>query len=162
VPAARLLPLVLLAVSVLVVGAALVSQHVGGLQPCPLCLYQRWPWYATIALSLLAVLAAGRRGAHLVLALCGVLLAAGALLALYHVGVEAGVLQGPSACSGAAAADTVEALRAQIMGTAPVRCDEVAWSFLGVSMAGWNALASIAAAGFAFWGFRRLRAEAAA
>ena len=155
--AARRLSLELLVLSAAVVGGALLSEHVGGLRPCELCLYERWPWYATIALTLVVVLVGAKRGAGAVLALCGLILLAGAGLAFYHVGVEQHWFAGPSTCSGAAAADSVEALKAQIMGTAPVRCDEIAWSLFGISMAGWNLIASLLAAGYAFWGAYQLR-----
>jgi disulfide bond formation protein DsbB len=65
-------------------------------------------------------------------------------LAFYHVGVEQHWFAGPTACSGAAtAADTLEALKAQILHQQPVRCDEPAWSLWGISLAGWNLLASL-------------------
>jgi disulfide bond formation protein DsbB len=70
--------------------------------------------------------------------------AVGSALALYHVGVEKHWFAGPSACTGAAtAADTVETLKARILGQMPVRCDEPAWSLWGISLAGWNLLASL-------------------
>jgi disulfide bond formation protein DsbB len=158
---ARSFAVALLLLSVAVVGGALLSQHVGGLQPCALCLYQRWPWYATIALALVVVLVGGRAESAWVLALCAAVLGAGAALAFYHVGVEQHWFAGPSSCGAAATgAATIEELKAQILGTAPVRCDEVTWSLFGLSMAGWNLLASLAVAGVALLGFRRAQAEA--
>jgi disulfide bond formation protein DsbB len=69
---------------------------------------------------------------------------AGSGLAFYHVGVEQHWFVGPTACSGAATdADTLEALKAQILHQQPVRCDEPAWSLAGISLAGWNLLASL-------------------
>jgi disulfide bond formation protein DsbB len=155
--AARSFALELLVLSAAVVGSALLSQYWGGLVPCELCLYQRWPWYVVIVLTLVVALAGGGRAAAPVFALCGLVLVAGAGLALYHVGVEQGWVAGPTACAGAGAADSVEALKAQIMGTAPARCDEVAWSLFGVSMAGWNAVASLLVAAYALWGTTQLR-----
>lgn len=155
--AARRLALELLVLSAAVVGGALLSEYAGGLRPCELCLLERWPWYATVALTLFVVLVGSGRGAAAVLALAGVILLAGAALAFYHVGVEQHWFAGPTACSGTAAADSVEALKAQIMGAAPVRCDEVAWSLFGISMAGWNLIVSLLVAGYAFWGARRLQ-----
>jgi disulfide bond formation protein DsbB len=88
---------------------------------------------------------------------------AGAGLAFYHVGVEQHWFAGPSACTGAAtAADTVEALKARILGQMPVRCDEPAWSLWGISLAGWNLLASLgtgSACLAAFWLLRGRQAE---
>src|SRR5437762_2762493 len=136
--------LVVLVLSTGIVGAALLSQHVGGLQPCVLCLYQRWPYYAAIALTLIAVLAGDRTTTPIVLLVCALLFAAGAAVAFYHVGVERHWFQGPTTCSSpSVAADTVEALRQRLLAQPVVRCDEVAWSLFGVSMAGWNFLASL-------------------
>ena len=157
---ARRLALELLVASTVVVGAALLSQYVGKLVPCELCLYQRWPWYATAALMLVVLLAGGGRAAAPVAGLAGLILLAGAGLAFYHVGVEKGWFALPAACSGAGAADSVEALKAQIMGRAPVRCDEVAWSLFGISMAGWNFIASLLVAAWAIRGAARLRRSA--
>jgi len=73
----------------------------------------------------------------------------GAGLGGYHAGVEWGFWAGPTACAGGAGVggQSAEALLAQIMAAPVVRCDEVAWSLLGLSMAGWNALASAGLAG---------------
>ena len=133
-----------LVASAAVLGTALLSEYWGGLMPCELCLLQRWPWYATIALALIMVLVDGGRAAAWVLALCGVVLAAGAALAFYHVGVEQHWFAGPTACTApAAGAMTLEQMKQQILGTAPVLCDRPAWTLFGVSMAGWNLLASL-------------------
>jgi disulfide bond formation protein DsbB len=82
-------------------------------------------------------------------------------LAFYHVGVEQHWFAGPTACSGAAtAADTLEALKAQILRQQPVRCDEPAWSLWGISLAGWNLLASLVMGSTClavFWRLRRPR-----
>jgi disulfide bond formation protein DsbB len=153
----RLVPLFLLLASALVVGGALFSQYVGGLQPCELCLYQRWPYYAMIALAALALAAGGRAAASWLAAAGALLFAAGAVLAFYHVGVEHKWFAGPTACTGSlAAANSVEALKAQIMGLQPVRCDEPQWSLFGVTLAGWNLLASLGLAGFCLLALRRL------
>ena len=97
----RLVPLLLFAASAAVVGAALLSQYVGGLQPCELCLYQRWPYYGVIMLTLIA-LALGRSGAaRAVTAIAGLAFLAGAAVAFYHVGVEQHWFAGPTACTGA-------------------------------------------------------------
>jgi disulfide bond formation protein DsbB len=70
--------------------------------------------------------------------------AIGSGLAFYHVGVEQHWFAGPSACTaGAGGAMTLEEMKRQILGTAPVLCDRVQWSLFGVSLAGWNLLASL-------------------
>lgn len=160
---ARLSALVLLCASAGLLGGALLFQHVGGLAPCQLCLWQRWPHAAVIVLALVAVLAGDRDSTPWALALCGLVLLAGAAIAFYHAGVELHWFAGPTTCSGAGgSAGSVEALKAEIMGQKPVRCDEVPWALFGVSLAGWNFLASLGLAAFSFAMFRRLRGEAAA
>ena len=138
-----------LVTSVLVLGAALLSQYWGGLAPCELCLLERWPWWVAIAISA----AAGLIGERLALPVPAILLAivflTGAGIAFYHVGVEQHWFAGPSACTASGApANSVDALRAQLLGRQPVMCDEVQWSLFGVSLAGWNFLASLAMAVF--------------
>jgi disulfide bond formation protein DsbB len=130
---------------------AFFFQYVVGLAPCALCILQRWPHAAAVALGLGALALARRPGARgAALGLAGLALLAGAGIAAFHVGVEQGWWAGTASCGGAAgAAASVEDLRAQIMAAPVVRCTDVPWSLLGVSMAGYNALISLALAGFA-------------
>ncbi|MCC7427954.1 MAG: disulfide bond formation protein B [Alphaproteobacteria bacterium] len=121
---------------------ALGSQYWGGLQPCPLCYGQRYPYWIVIALGLAVPLlptGAARRAA---LALVAGLFLGNASLALYHVGVEAKWWESfVAGCAApAATARTVEDLLAQLTAAPIIRCDEVAFRFLGLSMAGWNAV----------------------
>ncbi len=154
----RSFPIFVLAASAIVLGGALASQYWGGLAPCELCLLQRWPWAVAIVVSFVATMVAGRPALPWVGLLLALVFAAGGALAFYHVGVEEHWFAGPSACTAAAgAADTVEALKAQILRQQPVRCDEAAWRLWGVSLAGWNLLASIVMAGVCLAGFSRLR-----
>jgi disulfide bond formation protein DsbB len=157
----RRFPIFVLVASAAVLGGAFISQYWGGLAPCELCLLQRWPWAAAIVISLIAI-AVGSRSTLLWLALLlFAVFAVGSALAFYHVGVEKHWFAGPSACTGAAtAADTVEALKAQILRQMPVRCDEPAWSLWGISLAGWNLLASLVMGSTClavFWRLRRPR-----
>jgi disulfide bond formation protein DsbB len=140
---------VVLVVSAAVIGAALLSQYWGGLDPCELCLLERWPWWAAIAISALVWIAGDRlppTGAVLVLALV-FFVSAG--IGFYHVGVEQHWFPGPSACTASgAAATSVDALRAQLLGKQPVMCDEVQWSLFGISLAGFNLIGSLVMAAF--------------
>jgi len=145
----RALALVL-AASVIVLGSALASQYIGGLRPCILCLYQRVPYAAVIALTALALLApaVGRplRPALVrrILALCAVIFLVGAGIAAFHVGVEQGWWTGTETCSGPDLnAMSPSQLRAHLMQAPIVRCDEVAWALFGISMAGYNVLVSL-------------------
>src|ERR1700732_102985 len=158
VAATRAFPAFVLAASAVALGGALVSQHWGGLAPCELCLMQRWPWGVAIVISFVATMVGSRGALPWGAAALGAAAAVGSALAFYHVGVEQHWFAGPTACSGAAtAADTVEALKAQILRQQPVRCDEVAWSLWGVSLAGWNLLASLVMAGVCLVAFLRSR-----
>ena len=140
-------------------GGALLSQYWGGLAPCELCLLQRWPWLAAIVISLVAIMVGSRAALPWVALLLAAVFAVGSAFAFYHVGVEKHWFAGPNACTGAAtAADTVEALKARILGQMPVRCDEPAWMLWGISLAGWNLLASLVAGSSClavFWRSRR-------
>jgi disulfide bond formation protein DsbB len=137
-----------LAASVFVLGAALLAQYWGGLAPCELCLLQRWPWGVAIVIAMITIMVGNRPALPWVSLLLAAVFAVGSALACYHVGVEEHWFAGPSACSAAAtAADTVEALKAQILQQQPVRCDEAAWSLWGISLAGWNLFASLAMLG---------------
>jgi disulfide bond formation protein DsbB len=154
----RRYPVFVLVASAAVLGGALLSQYWGGLAPCELCLLQRWPWAAAMGISLIAITVGGRSAPTWAALLLAVIFAVGSGLALYHVGVEKHWFAGPSTCTGAAtAADTVEALKARILGQMPVRCDEPAWSLWGISLAGWNLLASLVMASFCLAAFWRLR-----
>lgn len=148
----------ILAVAAATVGAALVFQHVFGYVPCKLCLIQRWPYYAAIPLALLTLMLAGARTARQIgLAALALLFLVSAGLGAYHAGVEWGFWLGPSDCGGAGAAPAAamgDFLR-QLETTRVVSCTEAAWRFLGISMAGWNALISAGLAGLATLALRR-------
>ncbi|HMO08471.1 MAG TPA: disulfide bond formation protein B [Paracoccaceae bacterium] len=124
---------------------ALAFQHLGGLAPCTLCLWQRWPHLAAVVIGLAALALPGR-----LLPLLGAVAAlATAGIGGFHVGVEQGWWEGLASCSaGSIAGLSVEALLdPTVQVAAPVRCDEVPWALAGLSMAGWNVVLSVALAG---------------
>ena len=149
-------PSLALAASAAILGGAYAFQYIGGLEPCSLCLYQRVPYWVAIGLGLAAlVLARRRRLPGLVMGAIAVVFLVGAGLALYHVGVEQHLIAGPQACSAAPGeATTIEELRAQLLARPVVRCDQVPWSLFGVSLAGYNAILSLALAAAALWATR--------
>ena len=150
-----------LVVSAAVLGTALLSQYWGGLTPCELCLIQRWPWAAAVVISLIVVLVGERAGLAWVGLVFAIVFAISVVLAFYHVGVEQHWFAGPSACTAASGgAMTLEQVKQQILGTAPVLCDRVQWSLFGVSLAGWNLLASLGMAAICAGIFRRVRRPA--
>lgn len=133
--------------------AALAFQHIGGMAPCKLCIWQRYPHVVVVGVGMLALLS-GRRW----LALIGAAAAlATAAVGLYHVGVEQGWWQGPSTCSAGPVGElSPDALLDQIMAAPLVRCDEIPWELFGISMAGWNALVSLALMALWLAAYRRL------
>jgi disulfide bond formation protein DsbB len=147
---ARYVPVLLvLLASAAVIGATLLFQYVGGYAPCELCLYERWPYYAVITLAIIGLFAGGGAATRWVIALCAVIFAAGSVLAFYHVGVEQHWFPGPTACTGSSTgAQTIDALRAQLLARQPVDCDQPAWQLFGISLAGWNLVASLLLAVF--------------
>jgi disulfide bond formation protein DsbB len=147
-----------LVASASVLGAALLSQYWGGLAPCELCLLQRFPWAVAILVGLLALVAGSRPALPWVALLLAAVFALSVAFAFYHVGVEQHWFAGPTACtaSGGGAA-TLEDMKRQILGTAPVLCDRVQWSLFGVSLAGWNLLASLGMAAICGTVFPRAR-----
>lgn len=155
---ARRTPLLLLIAAGAVVGTALLSQYVGGLVPCELCLAERWPYYIILALNLVALLAGNLRLTRLILGLSAVVFLVGAGLGAYHVGVEQHWIAGPTACSGGetGGAKSIEDLQKLLLQQQPVRCDEVQWSLFGVSLAGWNFLISLVLLAFTLSRLRQI------
>jgi len=156
--AARRFTAFVLVTSAVVLGVTLASQYWGGLAPCELCLLERWPWGVAIVISFVATMAGSRPALPWVALVASAVFAVSSGLALYHVGVEQHWFAGPSTCTASgAAADTLEALKAQILHQQPVRCDEVAWSLWGISLAGWNLIASLVMLGCSIAAFLQAR-----
>ncbi|MFO7758439.1 MAG: disulfide bond formation protein B [Roseovarius sp.] len=126
--------------------AAFAFQYVGGMAPCALCLWQRWPHAVAVACGAVALLAVPR-----LMAVAGMLAAlTTAAIAGYHTGVERDWWEGPATCSGSGASgQSADALYDQIMSAPLVRCDEVPWQLLGLSMASWNMVLALGLA--AIW-----------
>ena len=135
---AWLVPAGLAAFASSMLGGAFAFQYLGGLAPCVLCLYQRYPHAAAIILGLLG-LALVRRAPQATRWLCvlgGLALLTSAGIGLFHVGVERGATSMP---------DSLEALKEQLMNQPIVRCTDIAWEMFSISMAGYNFLLSAAA-----------------
>lgn len=135
---------------------AFAFQHLGGMAPCKLCLWQRWPHGAAALIGVLALLWGSGAAA---LAWAGALAAAATgVIGVYHTGVERGWWQGPDTCTaGPVAGQSPDALFDQIMNAPLVRCDEVPWEMFGLSMASWNAVIAFALA--AVWVMAARRAS---
>ncbi len=138
----RRIPLLVVVASLASLAVALASQYWGGLQPCVLCIYQRYPYGVAAALGIVGMIVAGRPGllrSILLLAAIAFLVDAG--IAAFHVGVEQHWWAGTSECGSLLDLNaSPEDLKKQLLGQPVVRCDEPAWTLFGVSMAGYNFL----------------------
>jgi disulfide bond formation protein DsbB len=151
----RLVGLVLAAASAAMLVAAFYFQYVEDLQPCPLCIAQRWAHAASLAIGLMLALGiGGPRWWRPWLAVLMLAFLAGAGIAAYHVGVEQQVIDS-AFCGTSGGADTIEDLKAELMETDVARCDEIPWSLFGISMAGYNVIVSLLLAALALWALVR-------
>ncbi|SFG86801.1 disulfide bond formation protein B [Methylobacterium gossipiicola] len=133
--------LFLVTASVVTLAVALTFQFWLGYVPCKLCLTERLPYYAAIPLGLLG-LVLPERASRLVLGLAALGLLYGAGLSVYHAGAEWALWPGPTDCGGGsgAAPATVADFRTALETTRVADCSTAAWRFLGISLAGWNAV----------------------
>ena len=158
-------PALTAALAILLIAAATLAgawffQLVLGIVPCPLCLEQRYAYYFAVPFAALVAFAAARgvpRGVVLAgLAILALAALGNAVLGGYHAGVEWGFWKGPTDCSGTGfnvgnARNLLESLDKVKV----VRCDEVQFRFLGISLAGYNVLISLLMAAVALWGMAR-------
>ena len=122
--------------SAALLAGAFAFQHIGGMAPCKLCLWQRWP-HGVAALIGALILVLGPRIWLATIGLISALSTAG--VGLHHIGVEQKWWQGPQGCTGFDISDLSPTELMDAINAAPlVRCDEIAWSMLNLSMAGWN------------------------
>ena len=142
---ALLLPLALLA-------GAFGSQYLGGLYPCEMCWWQRYAHGAAVILAALAFTApaASTRSRSLTL-LAALAIAVSSAIGVYHAGVELKIFEGFTTCATTAKATSTEELLKKLMKVPLIRCDQVQWSFLGISMAGWNAIISLSGVAAVAW-----------
>jgi len=137
----------------------------GGLAPCTLCLRQREVYWVAAFMAVVGMIVTrmpnGARWRMGFNAALGVLFLAGVAVAVYHAGQEEHAQAGPTACSGAGGGASAEAMAGLLNGAkiAPPRCDEAAWVFAGLSMAGWNALAYLGLAGLSLAAVLRERSR---
>jgi disulfide bond formation protein DsbB len=140
------------------IGGALLMQHGFGYQPCQLCLLQRDPYYLALPLALATALSPPQGAwSRVGLGLLALVFLVSAGLGAYHAGVEWGFWPGPSDCGGAGAPQPggMDDFLRSLERTRVVSCTEAAWRFLGLSLAGWNALISLGLAALASWAASR-------
>ena len=136
-----------IAVSAFTLVAAYLFQYGFGYHPCELCYYQRYPYFAIVSIGLAGMIAMKRMdNKSLVTPLLLIFLLLfliDAAIAGFHVGVEQKWWEGPTACSSMDFSGSIEEQLQQIMEAPMVRCDEIAWSLFGISMAGYNFLIAL-------------------
>ena len=133
-----------LLVPLALIGGAWGSQLFGGLYPCEMCHWQRWPHYAAIVVAALSFVTRGNRSAtRSLVTFAALLIALSGAIGVFHAGVEYGWWQGHTACTAtfAAGTDFLRVIHAPV-----VRCDTPQWTLFGISLAGFNALISLGAA----------------
>jgi len=128
---------------------AWASQLIGGLYPCEMCHWQRWPHYAAVAAAALAFVVGGEQARRALVAGAAAMIAVSGLIGVFHAGVEYHWWPGVTACSTtiAGAGLSTEEVLDRILAAPVVRCDAAQWRLLGVSLAGWNAILSLGGAG---------------
>ncbi len=145
IPTTRSLLLLCAVVSFLLLSVALVGQYGFRLHPCELCIYQRIPYAAIVVLGIIgAFCLKSKRIRFFIAIVCSLLFLLDAGIAGYHAGVEKGIFPGPTACSSdGKVGQTLEEMRAAIMGAPLVTCAQAMIYVLGLSMAAWNMVAAL-------------------
>ena len=158
-PADRRAPLLVLVAGLASLAIAFAAQYWGGLVPCPLCIYQRYPYGVAAVLGLVGLALAPQRGVlRIVLALAGIVFFVDAGIAAFHAGVEQHWWPGLSECTSTLPTGlSVEDLKKQLLATPVTPCDKVQWSLFGVSMAGYNFLYAAVCGALTLWAALRQR-----
>ncbi|MCW3834655.1 disulfide bond formation protein B [Sphingomonas canadensis] len=130
---------------------ALGSQYIGGLYPCEMCHWQRWPHYAAIVVAAASFAVKPRHAVLPLVLLAGALVAVSGAIGVFHAGVEYHWWQGITPCTAAAGKgqsgmDLINAISRGPL----VRCDAPQWTLWGISLAGFNAMISLAGAAAVF------------
>lgn len=144
----RSIALLLLAAALAVIAGAWAFEF-AGYTPCPLCLQQRWAWYALIPLATLTAFA-GNGMVRALLHLAALLMLGSAVFGVYHAGIEWRWWPGPGTCAGELTGDLPDLSNEPV-----IACEDAALRILGISLAGWNAVLSFALAIAALVGARR-------
>lgn len=148
--------LIALALPAALLTAVLTAQFGFGLQPCEMCHWQRWPHYAALAPAIGAFVIRTPSARMMLVALAALLIAGSGAIGVFHAGVEYHWWQGLTACSTTPGQVSIESIF-----NAPItRCDVPAWTLLGISLAGYNALVSLGGAGLIALLLRRARSRA--
>jgi len=145
-PAATARLIALLLPAALLIGA-FGSEYLGGLFPCEMCWWQRYAHMVAFALAVIAFTATAQTPrARAFTLLAALAIAVSGAIGVYHAGVEAKIFEGFTQCTEVSRGGSTADVLRQITHAPLVRCDEVQFRFLGISMAGWNAILSLGGA----------------
>ena len=132
-------------------GGAFGSEYLGGLVPCEMCWWQRWPHMTAIVLAAIALAAPAVGPKRLLVTLAGLAIAVSGAIGVFHAGVEYHWWQGITGCTSMIhSTGNLQSTLDQIMNAPIIRCDSAQWTLFGISLAGFNALFSLAGA-IAIW-----------
>lgn len=153
-PAARVLALLIPAA---LLAGAWGSQLWGGLYPCEMCHWQRWPHYGAVVVAALAFVVGGAAVRTTLVAGAAALIAVSGVIGAFHAGVEWHWWEGITACSRTVSTTgmSADAMLKSILAAPVIRCDAAQWRLFGLSLAGWNALISLGGAAVIGWMLRR-------
>lgn len=140
---ALFLPLALMA-------GALGSQYIGGLVPCEMCMWQRWPHYAAIVAAALSFVVPPRPARMLLVLVAGALIALSGAIGIFHAGVEYQWWDGITACSTTTVLGDPMAMLEAALRKPLVSCEIPQWTLFGISLAGFNAILSLIGAAAIF------------
>jgi disulfide bond formation protein DsbB len=146
-PSAAVARLIALLLPLALLGGAYGSQYFGGLYPCEMCWWQRYAHMAAIVPAALAFTAPAQSARSRTFVLLAALaIAISGAIGVYHAGVEAKIFEGFTTCTALPKAASTAELLKQITHAPLIRCDQVQYRFLGISLAGWNAIFSLGGA----------------
>jgi disulfide bond formation protein DsbB len=146
-PPAAIARLIALLLPLTLLGGAFGSQFFGGLHPCEMCWWQRYAHFTALVPAALAFTApAEAPRARMLTLLAALAIAVSGAIGVYHAGVEAKVFQGFTTCTATSKGLSPAEILQQISHAPLIRCDQVQFSFLGISMAGWNAILALSGA----------------
>jgi disulfide bond formation protein DsbB len=123
-------------------GGAYASQYIGGLYPCEMCWWQRWPHFAALPLALGAFVLGGQGLRKTLVLLAALAILTSGLIGGYHAGVEYGWWEGITTCSSTVAPGSGKEVLDAILNAPLIRCDIAPWTLFGISLAGYNFLIS--------------------
>jgi disulfide bond formation protein DsbB len=139
--------LVAILLPVALLGGAIGSQYLGGLVPCEMCMWQRWPHLGAIGAALAAIALRGNPPMSATFTMLAALaILTSGLIGGFHAGVEYGWWEGFTTCSSQMKPGDGASMLDMIMQAKLVRCDVAPWDLFGISLAGFNAIFSIGGA----------------